>query len=62
VGDTIEMTYKETSIIAYLTHPSTPPEERVFKIIYSCVDGKWNKSERKYGKIVPQTNESYVFD
>ena len=42
LNDSIEMIYEETS-----------PEKRYFKIIFSCVDGKWNKSEPIYGKIVP---------
>jgi hypothetical protein len=62
VGETIEMLYKETSMITLTIHPSPPPEERVFKIVYSCVDGKWNKSDRIYGKIVPAQNENYEFD
>jgi hypothetical protein len=61
VGDSIEMIYKETSMITYTTYPSPLPEERVFKIIYSCIGGKWNKSEPIYGKIISPKNESYEF-
>jgi hypothetical protein len=43
-------------------YPSPPPEERVFKIVYSCVDGKWNKSEKIYGKIIPSQKEYYEFE
>lgn len=50
VGETVEMVFKETSTLVYTVYPSPPPEERVFKIVYSCVDGKWNKSERTMGK------------
>ncbi len=35
--------------------------DRVFKIIYSCVNGKWNKSERIYGIIMPAQTEYYTF-
>lgn len=63
VGETIELTYKQTSmIINYLGSRNNKPDERVFKKIYSCKDGKWNKSERIYGKIVPTTEESYLFE
>lgn len=63
VGETIEVTYKQTSmIINYLGSRNNNPDERVFKKIYSCKDGKWNKSERIYGKIVPATEESYLFE
>jgi hypothetical protein len=58
VGESIEMIYKEVSLIS----KNNIKEERVFKIIFSCIDGKWNKSERIYGEIVPPTNEYYNFD
>lgn len=61
VGETIELTYLETSMIINTGYPYSPPARRVFKIIYSCVDGKWNKSERIYGRIEPATNEHYTF-
>lgn len=61
VGDTIEMTYLETSTIALAVYPPRPPERRVFKIVFSCQDGKWNKSERIYGEIIPAKSEGYEF-
>lgn len=61
VGESIEMIYKQTSMITYTVCPS-PPEVRVFKIVYSCVDGKWNKSEPIFGKIVPLQDEYYEFE
>lgn len=39
-----------------------PGHKRVFKVIFSCVDGKWHKSERIYGDIIPASKESYKFD
>jgi hypothetical protein len=60
--DRIEMIYKETSMLTYTIHPSPPPEERVFKIIFSCKDGKWNKSEPIYGEIIPAQEEYYEFE
>jgi len=60
--DSIEFIYKQTSMITYSIHPSPPPEIRVFKIIFSCVDGKWNKSEPIFGKIIPKQEEGYEFD
>ena len=62
VGETIEFIYKQTSMISYTVYPQRPPEERVFKIVYSCKDGKWNKSEPIYGTIIPATDEDYDFD
>jgi hypothetical protein len=62
VGETIEMIYKQTSN-AYRTGGLPPYNDtRIFKIVYSCVDGKWNKSEPIYGKIVPAQEEYYDFD
>lgn len=60
-SDSIEFIYKETSMISYTSFPAPPPQVRVFKIVFSCVDGKWNKSERIYGEIIPAENERYVF-
>ena len=53
--DRIELTFKEH--ISYLS----TSEMKVYKIIYSVIDGKLNKSERVYGKIIPATEESYIF-
>ena len=60
-SDSIEFIYKETSMISYTSFPAPPSQVRVFKIVFSCVDGKWNKSERIYGEIVPAEDERYVF-
>lgn len=65
VGESIEMVYIEKSLITPTTLSlglNHSPSERVFKIVYSCVDGKWNKSERIYGNIIPAQNEYYEFD
>jgi hypothetical protein len=60
-SDSIEFVYKETTMSSYTSLTVLPPQVRVFKIVFSCVDGKWNKSERIYGQIVPAENEQYVF-
>lgn len=59
--DRIEIIYKQTNMITLTIHPSPPPEERAFKIIYSCIDCKWNKSEPIYGKVVNASRETYEF-
>lgn len=59
--DRIELVYKQISNVSYTVHPSSPPEERVYKIVFSCVDGKWNKSDPIFGKIIQPTGESYEF-
>lgn len=56
--DKLEIIYKEIRKIIY---NNSGFETRVFKIVYSCVDGKWNKSDRIYGKILPPQEESYIF-
>ena len=53
--DSIEFVYKQKSIYSYLN------KERVFKIIFSCKKGKWNKSEPIYGTLIPATKEGYSF-
>lgn len=60
--DRIEFIYKETSMATLSMYPAPPPAERVFKIVYSCVDGAWYKSERIYGKIKPAKEEYYEFE
>lgn len=55
--ESIEFIYKEK-----LQHLSGVPSYRVFKIVFSCVDGKWNKSDRIYGKIIPASEETYEFE
>jgi hypothetical protein len=56
--DSIELIYFEYNIVSF----SATNDRRIFKIIYSCVDGKWNQSERIYGEIIPAKEESYVFE
>ena len=63
VGESIEMIYKQTSTINLMTHyPWIKPEQRVYKIVYSCKDGKWHKSGPIYGKIIPAKSEHYAFE
>ena len=57
--ESVEFIYEEYSSFS-VTGRETP--RRVFKIVFSCVDGKWNKSERIYGNIVPATEETYEFE
>jgi hypothetical protein len=59
--DKIEFIYKETSKMALAVYPARVAEQRVFKIVFSCIDGKWNKSDRVYGNIITATPESYSF-
>ena len=63
VGDTIEMIFTQYSTIHYCNSIlNRSPKRRVFKIIYSCINGKWNKSDRIFGEIILATNEDYIFD
>jgi hypothetical protein len=61
LSDKIEFIYKETSMMQLAVYPPRPPQQRVFKIVFTCVDGKWNKSERVYGEIISAKDESYSF-
>jgi hypothetical protein len=60
VGETIEMIYKQT--LHFNNWPASLTEKKVYKIVYSCIDGKWNKSEPIYGKIIPAQEEYFEFD
>jgi hypothetical protein len=59
--DSIEIIYKQTSNLQLAVYPPRPPQERVFKIIFSCKDGVWNKSEPIYGNIISMKPEHYEF-
>lgn len=58
--DRIEIIYSECRV--WSTYPPAPDHERFFKIIYSCKDGKWDVSERIYGKKIPAQDEYYEFE
>jgi hypothetical protein len=61
VGETIEMIYTQTSQ-CYRTGGMPPyNDERAIKIVYSCINGKWNKSEPIIGKIIPAQEEYFEF-
>ena len=63
LSDSIEIIYEETSLMSYTVaiYPPPPPQKRYFKIVFSCVDGKWNKSERIYGKKI-EHKEYFEFE
>ena len=61
-SDRIEFIYKQTSIMHIGGYPGRPPQQRVYKIVFSVVDGKWHKSDPIFGKIVPAQEEVYEFD
>lgn len=52
IGDSVEVLYTQQSLFGN--------KKRVFKIVYSYIDGKMNKSEPIYGKIIEQS-EDYKF-
>lgn len=60
-GNSIEMIYLQTKNNIWGNYPYFLNEKRVFKIVYSCVDGKWHKSEPIFGKIIPAQEEYYEF-
>lgn len=57
--DSIELVYTETKLWSM---SFGDVEKRVFKIIYSCKEGKWNKSDKIYGEIIPASEERYEFE
>jgi len=56
--DCIELVYTETKLWSFVNGTI---DKRVFKVIYSCKEGKWNKSEKIYGQIIPASEERYEF-
>lgn len=59
--NSIKIVYKQTQSAMKLDFLDTPIC-RVFKIVFSCKDGKWHKSERIYGNIIPASDETYEFN
>ena len=62
VGETIEMIYIEKTSVYRTTHGELYNDEIPVKFIFSCIDGKWNKSEPIYGKIIPAQEEIFEFE
>lgn len=58
-ADYIELVYFQNP--TYWTSSSNIIKQ-VYKIKYSCVDGKWNQSQPIYGKYIPASDESYEFE
>ena len=61
-ADQIEVIYKQSRLPNIITWPEPADKERVYKIIFSCKGGVWHKSDRIYGKIIPQQGETYEFE
>jgi len=60
-AESIELIYIYTSMNTLAVYP--PYTERtVFKVVFSCIDGKWNKSEPIYGRINERQEETYEFN
>ena len=62
VGESVEFIYSQYQLVTFSTgFYNLPAETRVFKIVFSCVNGKWNVSEPIYGKVIPAQEEDYDF-
>lgn len=58
--ESIELIYFQYPTVTFSYHSA--PKNICFKIIYSCIDGKWNKSEPIYGEVIPASKETYEFN
>ena len=61
-GESVVMIYKQIFNATISIYPAPHKLERIFKIVYSCKDGKWHKSEPIFGRIIPATEEWFDFD
>ena len=59
-SDKVEVFYKQHRMIN--SWPNPADQERVYKIIFSCKDGAWHKSDPIYGKIIPAQSEYLEFE
>lgn len=57
-ADSIELIYTQYNLINLST---SEPFRKAFKIIFSCKDGKWHKSEPIEGTVTPPQTETYAF-
>lgn len=60
--DSIELIYKQEVEPIFATFLKMNMNPIVYKVIYSCKNGKWHESERIYGEIIPATEEYYEFN
>lgn len=58
--DRIELIYKQEPNFTYTVGYSIP-DPKIFKIIYSCKNGKWHVSEKIEGKYILAIDETYEF-
>lgn len=59
--DCIELVYKQNYLMSNMSNNWGSLPSRVYKIVFSCIDGKWNKSEPIFGKIISPKDEYYEF-
>lgn len=57
----IELVYRRDAQFTHTVFPVSTPNPKIFKIIYSCKNGKWHKSEKIKGYYVSKKEESYEF-
>ncbi len=64
VNGKLEIIRKVPSNMVYACYPPKPFPDKIFKDIYSVVDGKIVLSETKEGRYVPAslTHEKLIFD
>ena len=54
--DCIECVFKQNN------HKWPNEGDSVFKVIFSCKEGKWHKSEPIFGLIIPASKEEFYFE
>lgn len=59
LSDSIELVYVRHSMASINWGESA---RQVYKIIYSCQEGKWHVSEPIIGEIIPAQKEEYEFN
>lgn len=57
----VELIYKEFNFDIHVFSIPSKIKQKVYKIVYSCKDGQFHKSEKIYGKINPP-KETYTFE
>ena len=60
-SDKVEVVYRREPYMSYTSYPPITPEPQIYKIVFSCKNGKWHQSEKIMGRFIPASNEGYQF-
>lgn len=60
--DSIELIYRQDSNLTYTVNWQIHEDVKIYKIVFSCKNGKWHVSDNIEGKYIHARGETYEFD